>query len=378
MRITGLPFTRHPIEIESPEERGYDSIRFNLTESSFTDGTLDDFEIDLGGIVLAYGDHLGHPDLRALLSEEADLQPEDALLCTGAASALFLVNSAVVGRGDHVVVVRTNYATNLTTPQLVGADVTHIDLDFADGYRLDVDRVAAAVRPETRLVSITTPHNPTGQLVAPNDVARLADITARIGTVLLVDETYRDFMADDRIGPLAASLGSHVVSVSSMSKAYGLPGLRVGWALCSDAALKERLLAAKEQVLICGAALDEEAAFQVLSRRALHRARILDIVDRRRALVAAFMAGAGAAVGLEWVAPEAGAVCFPRFRPDVAIDIDGFYEEMDELGAAVAPGHWFDTDRRNFRLGFGWPDDEQLRGGLDAIVRAANSAIVEA
>ena len=123
----GLPYVRHPIEIESPEERGYGNLRCNLTESSYTDGTLEEFGVDLRGLVLCYGDHLGHPGLRELIASSADgfgaehLSPEDVILTPGAAAALFFVNSSLLGPGRHIVVEHNNYATNLTTPERVAS-----------------------------------------------------------------------------------------------------------------------------------------------------------------------------------------------------------------------------------------------------------------
>src|SRR5207248_157903 len=92
------------------------------------------------------------------------------------------------------------------------------------------------------------------------------ELVERVGATLLFDETYRDLSAGVRL-PVAAALSPNVVSISSLSKAYGLPGLRIGWAICRDPARYEALLAAKEQIFICGATLDEHLAAQVLQAR---------------------------------------------------------------------------------------------------------------
>ena len=116
------------------------------------------------------------------------------------------------------------------------------------------------VRPGlTRLISVTCPHNPTGTMLDLASLQALVDLAERSGAVLLVDETYRDLTHRAPL-PMAATLSRRAISVSSMSKAYGLPGLRVGWAVCRDAQLAETLLAAKEQIVICGATIDEAIA----------------------------------------------------------------------------------------------------------------------
>src|SRR5690349_5989729 len=236
-----------PIEIESPEQLGYDTITNNLSESSVADRRLGDLgiDIDVDHLLLCYGDHLGDPLLREVVAAGAEnLGADDVVVTPGAAAALFATATALLEPGDHMVVVRTNYATNLETPRAIGADVDIVDLRFEDGWRLDVDRLAAQVEPgRTRLISVTCPHNPTGTLLRPSDRHALVECAERAGAVLLVDETYRDLTHGSQL-PMAATLSPRAISVSSMSKAYGLPGLRIGWAVCRDASLAELLLAA--------------------------------------------------------------------------------------------------------------------------------------
>jgi len=171
---------------------------------------------------------------------------------------------------------------------------------------------------------------------------------------------------------MAATLSPRVVAVSSMSKTYGLPGLRVGWLTCRDERLMETLLAAKEQIFICGAVLEEELAARVLDRRAdvlsvvhaktqQHLGDVRDWIDGHELF--------------EWVEPSAGVVCFPRIRPEIDVDVDLFYRALLERhGTYVGPGHWFDQDRRFFRLGFAWPTRDELGRGLEGLGRAAAAA----
>jgi aspartate/methionine/tyrosine aminotransferase len=362
-------YRRLPIEIESPEERGYGTIRNNLTESSCADASLEDYGIDLGGAVLAYGDHRGLPELRELIAADAPgTGPADVLCTPGAAAALFFVATALLGAGDHALIEHTNYATNLETPRLLGADVEVIDLRIEDGFRLDVDRVAAAVRPGTRLVSVTVPHNPTGTVLTAEELAALVELAERNDLWLLVDETYREMTAGEPL-PVAASLSERAISVSSLSKTYGLPGLRLGWITTRSPELQELFLAAKEQVVICGSTLDEEAARQVLARRAEHLSRIRADVAGRTATVRSWLA---AQDWLDVVEPRGGVVCFPRLRAGVVDDVDAFYRLLNEDGTYVGEGHWFDADRRHFRLGFGWPPPEELERGLASLRTTAD------
>jgi aspartate/methionine/tyrosine aminotransferase len=268
--------------------------------------------------------------------------------------------------------VRTNYATNLETPRAIGADLDVVDLRFDDGWRLDVEQVAARVRDgRTRLISVTQPHNPTGTMFDLETLDALVALAERSGAVLLVDETYRDLTHGEPL-PVAATRSPRVISVSSMSKAYGLPGLRIGWAICQDAALAERLLAAKEQVLICGATLDERIAGTVLAARASVLPPILDDVRARLEIVRDWMA---AQATFEWVEPTGGVVGLVRARAEVALDTERFYDVLlAEHGTYVGPGHWFEVDDRHFRLGYGWPTEGELRAGLAGLSAAAEVA----
>jgi aspartate/methionine/tyrosine aminotransferase len=364
-----------PIEIESPEELGYDAIANNLSESSFSDMSLGDYGIgaDLGELLLQYGDHRGLPRLRELVAADGPpVGPDDVIVTAGAAAALFVVATALLGGGEHALVLSPNYATNLETPFALDADLEPVALRFEDAWRLDPERVAASLRSETRLVSLTYPHNPTGAMIDRGELEAVVEMVERHGTArLLVDETYRDLAYGEPL-PLAASLSERAISVSSMSKTYGLPGLRIGWLACRDAELSQTLLAAKEQILICGATLDEELAARVLAERERVLPPIRAKVDRHLAIVRAWMAEQEA---FEWVEPQAGVVCFPRVRPERPFDPDRFYESLlAEHGTYVGPGHWFGQDRRAFRLGFAWPQTDELERGLAGLSAAADAA----
>jgi aspartate/methionine/tyrosine aminotransferase len=200
----------------------------------------------------------------------------------------------------------------------------------------------------------------------------LVELAETSGAVLLVDETYRDLTHGAPL-PMAATLSARAISVSSMSKAYGLPGLRVGWAVCRDPVLFETLLAAKEQMFICGATLDEAIAGRVLADRDRILAPILDDVRGRLGIVDEWMR---AQETFEWVGPSGGVVGLVRFRPSITVDTGRFYDELlSTHGTYVGPGHWFEVDDSHFRLGFGWPTTVELGAGLAALTAAAGDAI---
>lgn len=363
-----MRYVRMPIEVESPEEYGYGRIRYNLSESSVADQTIAGLGLSVPDLTLLYGEHRGSEKLRSLIARDGDgLGADDVLVTGGAATALFIIATAILGPGDHLVVIRPNYATNLETPRAIGCQISFVDLRFEDGYRIGLDALAAAIRPNTRIISVTCPHNPTGVMMSEPELRALVALAAERGCLLLVDETYRDLSFAGAL-PLAASLGDHVISVSSLSKAYGVPGIRIGWLINRDPRLQELFLAAKEQISICGSVVDEWIAEQILDRRDKLLSPTLTEMRRRLALVTDWIEGEEL---LEWVRPQGGVVCFPRMRAEPRSGTDGFYRRLlDEHGAYVGPGHWFEMSDRSFRLGYGWPTCRQLEAGLQAISRA--------
>ena len=364
-----MRYERMPIEIESPEQMGYGSITCNLTESSVADATLSGLGLgDLGAhlaeLTLAYGDHLGLPGLRDVVAADAGagaVTPGSVLVTPGAAGALFIISTSLLQAGSHAVVAAPNYATNIVTPRAIGADLELLELRFEDGYRLDLDRLAAMIRPDTAFVSLTCPHNPTGTMLALDEIDAVIALVERRGTRLVLDETYREMGRPEPL-PIGAGRSESVISVSSMSKSYGIPGIRLGWLMTTDPALQEVFLAAKEQMVIGNSLIDEEIAFQVLRRRDHLLPGIRSGIDAHREIVTRWMAGQDA---LEWVEPNGGVVCFPRITANSGVDVEAFYEILNRNhGTYVGPGHWFEQPRAHFRLGYGWPATPELEDGL--------------
>ncbi len=372
-----MKYRRMPIEEESPEQLGYDKIRFNLTESSVRDRSLADLGIEVADMVLFYGDHLGNDTFRELIAAQSGgadggVGRDDVLVTAGAAQALFIIATSLLDKGDHLVVIRPNYATNIETPRAIEADISYLDLAFDDGFRIDPDRLMALVTPRTRYVSITLPHNPTGVTMSEADLRSVVGRVEAAGCRLLVDETYREMTFADPL-PVAATLSDSVISVSSLSKTYGIPGIRSGWLVCRDRELMTTFLAAKEQIGICGSVVDEAIAARAFAQRDTWLPQINDFIRRRFEVVSAWMAGEEL---MEWVEPRGGCVCFPRIKPDVPVDVEEFYRALnDRHGAYVGPGHWFEQSRRHMRVGYGWPLPDELEGGLAAISSSVRAAL---
>jgi len=362
-----------PIEVESPEQLGYDSIACNLAESSVSDAVYGNLGLDLGKLVLCYGDHYGKPELREWIASQTEgLKKEEVLLTAGAAAALFIISTSLLEREDHLVVMSPNYATNIETPRAIGCGISYLDLSFENDFRPDLEKLLSLIRPNTRLISITCPHNPTGMMLTPAELKELIRIAEEKDLWLLVDETYRDLTHGTKL-PLAASLSQKVISVSSVSKAFGLPGIRLGWIICRNKALQDLFLAAKEQIYVCNSVVDEEIAHSFLLRSASFLPSIQSQVKENFSFLSHWMERTPE---LEWVKPEGGVVCFPRIRQDASIDVERFYHILNKnYKTYTGPGHWFEQDRRYMRIGFGWPGKAELAEGLKNVRLALKEAV---
>lgn len=362
-----------PIEKESPEEIGYGNIECNLAESSVADLCFDELNISLNDLKLEYIGHRGKEIFRELIVKDvSNLTPKNVLLTSGAAGALFIINTSLLDKEGHLIVVRPNYATNIKVPETIGCKISYIDLQFENEWQLELASVADAITPATKLISVTTPHNPTGMVMDEKVLNQLIELTGERNIYLLVDETYRDtcFKTDY---PIVASKSKNVISVSSLSKAYGLPGLRMGWIITQDEILMEQFLAAKEMMYISNSAIDEEVAYQFYLQKEKFAKTINENAMQNFALLKQWL---DKEKRLECILPKGGVVCFPRFKNDIAIDTNKFYHTLlQKYKTMVGPGHWFEMPDTYMRIGFGWANAATFEQGLKNISAAIDECV---
>ena len=164
-----------------------------------------------------------------------------------------------------------------------------------------------------------------------------------------------------------------MISVSSLSKAYGLPGLRIGWLISQDEDLMERFLAAKEMIYISNSALDEEVAYQFFLQKEKFEIKINERSLENYRLLRQWLEQEKR---VECILPKGGVVCFPRFRSPKSVDLEKFYNILlEKYKTMVGPGHWFAMPDSYFRLGFGWVDSATFARGLINLSRAMDESI---
>jgi len=299
----------------------------------------------------------GAPDVRETIATEYGRSADEALCTVGTQEANFLAFQSLLSPGDHVVVVTPTYQSLHAVPDSI-CDVTRVPLDESD-WTLDVDAVADAMRPETALVVVNNPNNPTGREHPESVLRALYEVAADNDAYLLGDEVYRE-LSPEPVPPVA-SMGEYGISTASLSKAYGLAGLRFGW-LAGPREVVEAAERWKDYTTISPSKFGQHVARQVLDDpEGLRRESLAHV--RENAEITADWARDH---GLDWPDPV-GCNVFLRV-PDGFDDSRAFCRTVVEDGGVVlAPGDCFSTGGESyddyFRLGFGLPTDE-LREGL--------------
>ncbi|MEU3567650.1 aminotransferase class I/II-fold pyridoxal phosphate-dependent enzyme [Kitasatospora sp. NPDC036755] len=310
-------------------------------------------------LALGYTETFGDPGLRRAVAGMYERVGEDDVICFGGAQeGINLAMQVLLEPGDHAVVLTPGYQSAETIP-LSLCEVTGVALDPGRDWALDLDAVEAALRPNTKVLSVNFPNNPTGKVIDAADFVRLVELCDERGIRLFSDEVYRGLELDRaRTLPQAADLSERALSLNVVSKSLGLAGLRIGWIACRDKELRSRLERAKHYTTICNSAPSE-----VLARIAVTaRERIL---ERNRAIIAenlplfdAFFAEF--ADLFEWRAPDGGCAAYPRYLgPEgVAEFCAGL---VQEAGVLLLPGDVFRSELTpspadRFRLGLGRRD----------------------
>ena len=311
------------------------------------------------GLRLGYTESTGHPLLRAEIARLYDsLEADDVLVFAGAEEAVFCLFNTSVDAGDHVIVTWPGYQSLYEVARAAGAHVSLHALREEDGWSLDVDRLIRSFRPETRVVVVNAPHNPTGMLPSEEDWRRLATACAEARIRLVADEVYR-FLEHDGAAtlPSGADLDDRAISVGVMSKSFALAGLRIGWLATRDRPVLERCARLKDYTTICSSAPSEVLALIGLRARDRVLARSCEIVASNLRVLDDFFGRRPDA--LTWVRPRGGSIGFPRLVPGgpAGGSADRFGAALvEKTGVLIVPSSTFGFGDAHFRIGLGRTD----------------------
>ena len=335
--------------------------------------TLGDFLADLDpALPLDWNGRsfLGLPELRSHVIAQAGLtglcDPDDVLITAGAAEANYLAIRQLVGPGDGIVTETPGWPQAVVLARAIGAELTLVPQRESDGWALPLDDLARAITPKTRLIFLTNPNNPTGQLLTAAQLQAIANMADKVGAWLIVDEVYAGLEWSGSRAPSIAGIYHRGITTGSVSKALGLQGLRTGWLICRDKALLMDAVILRENsseiMNILGEVIAEIALRPDRLTPALAAARAegrasLDLLD-------SFIA----TQPLSWVRPQAGLIGLARLP--AGISSEAFAKRLlgPPYNTFLIPGLAYDQPG-HIRLGVGGGAGVALQLGLARVAQ---------
>ena len=332
-------------------------VKYQLTSSEVPHFRMDRLPVSLADLDMDGASHPRYVPLREAIGRRYGFPTERIVAADGTSMANFLAMAALITPGDDVLVERPTYEPLIGAASFLGGRITRFERKHADAFRLDIDEVERALTPATRLIVLTNLHNPSGVLIDENELRSLGALAAKAGVRILIDEVYLDSAVPPRRS--ASHLGPEFVCTNSLTKVYGLSGLRCGW-IFAEPDLAERMWRLNDLFGVNQAHQAERLAciaFDHLDEIADGNAQML---DRNRTMWNGFVSNCD---DLECVAAEHGITAFPRWTRGDAERLGAHLRERYET--AIVPGRWFEMPD-HFRVGLGCPI-ETLTEGLNRL-----------
>jgi aspartate/methionine/tyrosine aminotransferase len=349
-------------------------VKYDIAESGILPlSTNDPFEPEsaraatleaLLNLPLGYSEARGTVALRtALAATYASVSSEQILVTTGAIEANYLLFNVLLDAGDHVIAPYPAYQQLYSVPRAIGCDVSLWAVGPETNYRYDVDALARLVTPKTRVIVVNTPHNPTGAMLSPADAARVYAIAESVGAWVIGDEAYRwlDVPNGEPFAPPMVGKGPRGISVGTLSKPYGLPGLRIGW-IAGPAEIVERCWAMRDYISLSPGKLNDALACLALRH---HN----QIIARNREIIVTNLAAATAWIHerremLSWTPPRGGLLALLKYN--LPVDSLTLADTLaTEYSVMLAPGSAFGYEH-HLRLGIGQRPDIFAQGLVEA------------
>lgn len=347
-----------PFRIEQYYAKYEFTAQYMLSSSDAESRTVQElFDLEPGSqeafsrLWLGYTESPGAPYLRtAIASIYGQAAPDDVLAVTAAEEGIFLAYQALVSPGDHVIVETPCYESALELARSTGAEVSSWERHYEDGWANDFAALERLIRPNTRFLYVNTPNNPTGTQMDKRVLERVMELARDRNLIVFCDEVYRELEHDPSTRlPAAYNLYENAISLGSMSKAYGLPGLRTGWLASRNPEILRKCRDLKDYTTICSPAPSEFLSALALRHREVLVTRNLGIVHANLPLLEGFFARH--ANVFEWVKPVASSIGFPRFQLNREV-VEFCEEVVRETSVLLLPGTVYDQPR-HVRFGFG-------------------------
>jgi aspartate/methionine/tyrosine aminotransferase len=325
--------------------KGHAAATYNLANSGILRCGPADFPVAGEDLCANGANDEGYPPLKIAIARKYGLGVEGVVLAQGTSGANYLACATLLDAGDEVLVEQPTYEPILAAVGSLGAQVRRFPRSFEGRYQIDPDGIEKLLSPRTRMVILTSPHNPSG---VPVEQERLRDLAGRCSQrsiYLLVDEVYRDILCEEA-PPSAVHLGPFAVATSSLTKSYGLSGLRCGWILCGEEAA-ERMRRMNDLMGVAAPFPAEQLGCVAFQRLAQLEARSRRLIEPNLRLVHRFLEEH--ADLLDCVVPQRSMTVFPRLK--LAESSDPLHDRLRRRDTSIVPGKFFEAPR-HFRLGF--------------------------
>ncbi|MGI9252484.1 MAG: aminotransferase class I/II-fold pyridoxal phosphate-dependent enzyme [Thermomicrobiales bacterium] len=300
---------------------------------------------------LGYSEARGTEALRsALASTYENTTADNILITTGAIEANYLLFNVLLQGGDEIVTIDPAYQQVQSVPKAIGADVKYWRIKAHDGFRFDLEDFERVVSPRTRLISINTPHNPTGAVLDDEELQHVYDVAASLGSVVMSDEAYRwlDIPGGDPMPAPMRNRGELGISVGTVSKPFGVPGLRIGWIVAPEEII-QKCWAMRDYISLSPGKLNDALALIAVEHRDAIRARTHRIVAANMATADAWFADNADLAS--WVRPRAGLLALMRYHLDIpSSELADILAE--QYSVMLAPGSAFGFEH-HLRIGVG-------------------------
>ncbi len=340
--------------------------RYNLANSGILGCDVADLPFKMDDIQLNGPNHEGYPPLKEVIAAKYSVAPDNVVTSQGTSMANFLAMATIIERGDEVLIEQPAYDPLLSALGYLGAGIKRFARRFEDGYRIDSDELKRLITPRTRLIVITSPHNPSGVAVDQETIKQIGELALETGARVLVDEVYRDILFEDA-PPVAATLGPQFITTSSLTKSYGLSGLRCGWILC-EPKLAERMRRLDDLFGAVGSMPSDTLSVAAFRNLSLLEARTRAMIEPSTELVHQFLRENEDV--LECVVPPRSMIVFPRLKK--SDDSQRLHDLLRQFDTSIVPGKFFEAPR-HFRLGFA-VKTEDVAAGLQNLSKALRSA----
>jgi aspartate/methionine/tyrosine aminotransferase len=325
------------------------SARFALTGSEVPHVHMNTLDVCIADLEFDGASHPRYGPLRERISARYGVAVEQVVTADGTSMANFLAMATLISPGDEVLIEFPTYEPLLGAASFLGANIQRFERKASDAFRLDPVTVEAMLTPKTRLVVLTDLHNPSGNLANETDLAVIGELAARAGAHILIDEVYLDSAVPPRRG--AIHFGPQFISTNSLTKVYGLSGLRCGWIL-AEPQLAERMWRLNDLFGVNQSHQAERLGCIAFDRLEEVIGDVPTMLQRNRELFSAFIQRRH---DLECPPAKHGITAFPRWTGGDTQRLDDHLRA--KYDAAVVPGRWFEMPN-HFRVGFGLPTSE--------------------